>query len=151
LALESIGAALKPSARAILRFVSKGRRKSLEDVIEDVRRRPRWAEQFAGFRKPYIHFTPEDYRALAEGCGFRVLELRVKDKAWDFKSREGFLAFARATFVEWTRCLPESEWEAFIVEVLEEYRAAVSENDEDANTFKFYQMEVVLVRASAAE
>jgi trans-aconitate 2-methyltransferase len=148
LALQSIGAALKPGARAILRFVPKGERKCLEDVIEDVRKRAQWADSFVSFRKPHLHFTPEDYRALAEGCGFRVLGLRVQDKAWDFKTREGFLAFAHATFVEWTRCLPESQWNAFIVEVLDQYQATVSESDTDAHTFKFYQMEVVLAAAS---
>jgi len=147
LALQSIGAALKPGARAILRFVSRGRRKCLEDVIEDVRQRPRWADSFPGFRRPYLHFAPEEYRALAEDCGLRVVDLRVQDKAWDFKSREGFCAFARATFVEWTRCLPQSQWEAFIVEVLDDYRAVAAESPEDANTFKFYQMEIVLAPA----
>jgi trans-aconitate 2-methyltransferase len=148
LALQSIRAALKPDARAILRFVSQGRRKCLEDVIEEVRQRPQWADYFPGFRKPYVHFTPEEYRALADGCGFRVLELRVQDKAWDFKSREGFLAFGRATFVEWTRCLPEGKWEAFIVEVLDDYRAVAADSPADVNTFKFYQMEIVLAPAA---
>jgi trans-aconitate 2-methyltransferase len=148
LALESIGAALKPGGRAILRFVSEGQRKCLEDVIEEVRQRAHWAEHFVGFRKPYAHFTPEEYRALAESCGLRVLGLRVQDKAWDFKSRDGFLAFARATFVEWTRCLPESQWQAFIVEVLDDYRAVAAESPTDANTFKFYQMEIVLAPAA---
>jgi trans-aconitate 2-methyltransferase len=148
-ALQAIGAALKPGARAILRFVSQGERKCLEDVIEEVRQRGRWADYFPGFRRPYIHFTPEEYRSLAEGCGFRVLALRVQDKAWDFETREGFLAFAHATFVEWTRCLPESECQAFIVEVLDQYRAVASESPQDANTFKFYQMEIVFVPADA--
>ena len=133
-----------------MRFVPEGERKSLEDVIEDVRKRTRWAGHFVEFRRPYIHFTPEDYRSLAEGCGFRVLGLGVHDKAWDFKTRERFLAFAHATFVEWTRCLPKSEWDAFIVEVLDEYQATVSESNADAHTFKFYQMEVVLEAADAA-
>jgi trans-aconitate methyltransferase len=146
-ALRSIRAALLPEGRALLRLVPQGRRKCLEDVIEDVRHRARWADYFPAFQKPYIHFTPEEYRALAESCGFRVLRLRVEDKSWDFKTREAFVAFGRATFVEWTRCLPESEWPAFITEVLDLYQAAAADSPREANTFEFYQMEVLLTPA----
>src|SRR5262245_6859953 len=40
-ALDSIRAALKSAGRALLRFVPAGPRESLEDVIEEVRHRPR--------------------------------------------------------------------------------------------------------------
>jgi trans-aconitate methyltransferase len=143
-ALGSIRAALRPGGRALLRLVPQGRRKCLEDVIEDVRRQPRWADYFRGLQEPYVHFTPEEYRALAERCGFRVVELRVEDRAWDFKTREAFVAFGRATFVEWTRYLPEREWQAFITEVLDRYQAVAADSPQEAHTFKFYQMEVVL-------
>jgi trans-aconitate methyltransferase len=146
-ALGSIRAAVKPGGRVLLRLVPKGRRKCLEDVIEDVRQRARWADYFPGFQRPYVHFTPEEYRALAEHYGFRVLRLRVEDKAWDFKTREAFVAFGRATFVEWTRCLPESEWQAFVTDVLDRYQSVAADSPQEVDTFKFYQMEVVLTPA----
>jgi trans-aconitate 2-methyltransferase len=147
-ALASIRAALKSGGRALLRFVPNGSRKSLEDVIEEVRVRERWAEHFAGFRKPYVHFSPEEYRGLAEQAELRVTRLQTDDKAWDFKSREGFVAFARATFVNWTERLPESDWDAFITEVLDAYQEVAADNPSEANTFKFYQMEVELGAAN---
>jgi trans-aconitate 2-methyltransferase len=146
-ALGSIRAAVKAGGRVLLRLVPKGRRKCLEDVIEDVRHRARWADYFPGFQRPYVHCTPEEYRALAERHGFRVLRLRVEDKAWDFKTREAFVAFGRATFVEWTRCLPESEWQAFVTDVLDRYQPVAADTPQEVNTFKFYQMEVVLTPA----
>jgi trans-aconitate methyltransferase len=149
-ALASIHAALRPGGRALLRLVPAGQRKCLEDVIEDVRQQARWADYFLGFQRPYAHFAPEAYRSLAQSCGFRVLRLRVEDKAWDFKTREAFAAFARATFVEWTRCLPQSEWDAFISEVLDLYQTVAADSHQEANTFKFYQMEVVLTPAPHA-
>jgi trans-aconitate 2-methyltransferase len=144
-ALASIRAALKATGRALLRTVPQGQRKCLEDVIEDVRQRPRWANNFAGFRTPFKHFTPDEYRALAADSGLRVLGLRVQDKAWDFKTREAFFAFARATFVQWTRYLRESEWQAFIAVVLDLYQTVAADRASEANTFKFYQMEVELL------
>lgn len=143
-ALRSICTVLKPNGRAVLRFVPEGPRKSLEDVIELVRKEARWADHFSGFQKPYAHFTADEYRALAENSGFHVLQLRVEDKAWDFKTREGFSAFARATFVEWTRWLPERQWTDFIDNVLDQYQLVAVENPSERNTFKFYQMEVVV-------
>lgn len=143
-ALASIRAALKPDGRALLRFVPNGPRESLEDVIEAVRKRERWAEHFAGFRKPYVHFSPEEYRGLAEQAELLVTRLQVDDKAWDFKSREGFVAFARATFVNWTERLPQQNWDAFIIEVLDAYQAVAADHPSEANTFKFYQMGVEL-------
>jgi trans-aconitate methyltransferase len=143
-ALASIRAAVKPGGRVVLRLVPEGPRPCLEDVIEEVRRRPPWSGYFPGFRKPYVHFTPEEYRALAERSGFRVVGLRVEDKAWDFKTREAFVAFGLATFVEWTRRLPESQWQTFIADVLDRYRSVAADSPQEANTFKFYQMEITL-------
>jgi trans-aconitate methyltransferase len=148
-ALGSIRAALKPTGRALLRMVPAGQRESLEDVIEEVRQRPRWATYFALFQKPYVHFMPEEYRTLAERAGLRVTRLHVDDKTWDFETREAFVAFARATFVEWTQRLPETEWDAFITDVLDSYHSVAATGPQDANRFKFYQMEVELVPAAA--
>jgi len=47
---------------------------------------------------------------------------------------------------EWTRCLPDPEKPAFIEDVLDRYREAVADAPGDENTFKFYQMDVVLAR-----
>lgn len=143
-ALRSIREALKPGGGALLRFVPEGPRKCLEDVIEDARRDERWARHFAGFRKPYAHFSTEEYRALAAASGLQVVEIDVEDKAWDFGTRDAFTAFAQATFVEWTQHLPEEERAPFIAQVLDAYRAVASESPEEANTFKFYQMNVRL-------
>lgn len=143
-ALRAIHQALKPRGRAFLRFVPQGARPSLEDVIEEVRSEPRWASAFTGFRRPYIHLTPEEYRDLAEAAGFRVERITVVDKAWDFGTREGFVAFCHATFVEWTRFLPESVRLDFIHEVLNRYVGAAQLRTGEENTFKFYQMEVAL-------
>jgi trans-aconitate 2-methyltransferase len=143
-ALQSIRTALVDAGQALLRFVPEGRRQCLEDVIEDVRRSARWAGYFRGFQKPYAHFSPDEYQALASQSGFRVLRTSFEDRTWDFQTREAFVAFARATFVEWTRHLPESDWTAFITEVLDRYRTVAADSPEETNTFKFYQLEVVL-------
>lgn len=146
-ALRSIHAALKPAGRAQLRLVSDGPRKSLEDVIEEIRGEPRWAPHFQGFRKPYAHFSPDEYRTMAELAGFQALQLRVEDKFWDFQTREAFFAFCRATFAEWTQHIPEQDWPAFISEVLDRYQSVAAQSPQERNTFKFYQMEVDLTSA----
>jgi trans-aconitate methyltransferase len=143
-ALRSIHAALKSEGRAVLRLVPAGERKSLEDVIEDVRRSAKWSAPFQGFHKPYLHLTPDQYVALAERSGFRILRLSTEERAWDFKTREAFLAYCQVTLVEWTRLLPEPERPAFIGEVLDRYRSVAADRPGEENTFKFYQMDVLL-------
>jgi trans-aconitate methyltransferase len=146
-ALRAIATALKPGGRTLLQFVPAGARKCIEDVIEDTRRSARWASYFTGFHQPYVHFTPEEYRALAERNGLRVIRIQTEEKAWDFRTRAAFFAWCHATFAEWTRCLPEAEWAAFINDVLDRYRAVAADKPGEENTFKFYQMEVVLTPA----
>jgi trans-aconitate methyltransferase len=143
-ALRSIRTALVDAGQGVLRFVPAGGRRCLEDIIEDVRHSARWADSFTGVQKPYAHFSPQEYRDLATRNGFRVLRMGLEDRAWDFQTREAFVAFARATFVAWTRHLPESDCPAFITEVLDRYRTVAACSPPEANTFKFYQLEVVL-------
>ncbi|HEY2157348.1 MAG TPA: methyltransferase domain-containing protein [Isosphaeraceae bacterium] len=143
-ALRSIRNSLRTGGRAHLRFVPEGRRRSLEDVLEDVRELPAWSGHFSGFRRPFSHPTAEEYRALAEEAGFVVDRLRVEDEAWDFGGRDAFVAFGRATFVEWTSRLPEPIRERFIAAVLDRYRSLAADGPRESNVFKFYQMDVTL-------
>jgi trans-aconitate 2-methyltransferase len=141
-ALRSIRGALRPGGRALVRFVPAGPRPSLEDVIDEVRRSPRWDVHFRGFRRPDVHASPEEYRSMAERNGFVVDEIGVEDEAWDFGTAESFAGWCRANFVAWTGRLTADESEAFIADVLGRYRSEVASGPEEANTFKFYQMNV---------
>jgi trans-aconitate 2-methyltransferase len=139
-ALRSIRSAMKSDGVAQLRLVPAGKRKSLENVIEETRRSSRWAGYFQTFRDPYLHLTPEEYAALAERAGLHARRVHTEDKAWDFGSRSAFLAFGSVTFVEWTQFIPEGERLDFVSDVLDRYRIVACEE----NTFKFYQMDVTL-------
>jgi trans-aconitate 2-methyltransferase len=145
LALQSIHRALKPSARAILRFVAKGDRQSIEATIEELRELSEWKSYFQEFKPPFFHLAPEEYRRLAADQGLEVVSQILEAKAWDFKTREAFLAYCQTTLVAWTQYLPEERKQAFIVEVLDRYRAIAADNPNEDNTFKFYQLSVELV------
>ena len=137
LALDSIRAAIKPSGIAQLRMVPQGERTSLEDVIEETRLSPRWAQYFEGFHNPYLHLTPEQYGALARHHGFKVPGTHASDKSWDFQSRAAFTAFASVTFVEASRL-------DFIKDVLDRYQKIACTQPGEENFFRFYQMDVTL-------
>jgi trans-aconitate 2-methyltransferase len=107
-ALRSIHSAMKSDGVAQLRLVPKGKRKSLENVIEETRLSSSWFRYFQGFNDPYLHLTPEQYGALAERNGLHVCRIHTEAKAWDFKSRSAFLAFGSVTFIEWTKGSPSS-------------------------------------------
>lgn len=142
--LRSLRNTLRPRGQAHLRFVPSGPRSSLEDVLEQVAHRPRWATAFTGTNPPYVHPEPTEYARLAEAAGFKVLSMDRTDHCWDFETDAAFEAFARVTFVEWTRRLPESDHLAFIREVLESYRPVSRERPGDDHCFRFYQLDAVL-------
>ena len=100
----------------------------------------------ASWRPDLIVHEPAELSSyiVAERNGIRVDGIRVRDEAWDFRTREAFAAFCRATFAAWTSRLPEDRWDQFIAEVLDRYRSVAAGNPEEANTFKFYQMDVAL-------
>jgi trans-aconitate 2-methyltransferase len=143
-ALLSIRGALNSNGRAQLRLVPTGERKSLENVIEETRLSSRWARYYHDFTDPYLHLTPEQYRALAEENGFRVERIHTEAKAWDFQSHSAFVAFGSVTFVEWSQFLPESERLAFVNDILDRYRGVAADGPGEENTFKFYQMDITL-------
>jgi len=144
LALQSIRAAIKPDGRAQLRLVPKGQRKSLENIIEETRLSPRWSGHFNSFHDPYLHLTPQEYGALAEQNGFRLLRTHTAAKAWDFQSRAAFLAFGSVTFVEWTQHLPEAGRLDFVKDVLDRYQPVACDSPGEENFFRFYQMDIML-------
>jgi trans-aconitate 2-methyltransferase len=143
-ALRSIHSALISGGRAQLRLVAAGARKSLENVVEEARRTSKWSAYFRDFHDPYLHLTSDEYAAMAERNGFRVLRVNTRDHAWDFGSRAAFSAFCSVGCVEWTRRLPEAERPEFINDVLDRYRAVAADGSEEENTFKFYQMDISL-------
>ena len=143
--LSSIHGALISGGRAQFRLVAAGARKSLENVVEETRQTPKWSAYFRDFHDPYLHLTSDDYAAVAERNGFRVLRANTGDYAWDFGSRGAFAAFSAVGCVEWTRRLPEAERPEFINEVLDRYRAVAADGSGEENTFKFYQMDISLL------
>jgi len=144
-ALRSIHFALISGGKAQLRFVPAGTRKSLENIVEETRRTSRWSAYFQDFHDPYLHLTPEEYAAMAECNGFRVLRVSSKDHAWDFGSRVAFSAFCAVGCVAWTGRLPEAERADFINDVLDRYQLIAADCSGEENTFKFYQMDISLL------
>jgi len=145
-ALRSIRSALKPGGRARLRLVPAGPRRSLEDIIEDTTRLPRWAPAFRGSSPPYRHLEPDEYAARSVRAGLVVESVERVDHCWNFGSTEAFRSFAEVTFVEWTRRLPECEQPGFIDDALDAYRRVACGGPGEEHCFKFYQMDVALRR-----
>ena len=144
-ALSSIRSALIPGGKAQLRLVPAGARQSLENVVEETRQSSKWNAYFQDFQDPYLHLTPEQYAAMAERNGFRVLHVSMKDQTWDFGSRAAFSAFCAVGCVAWTDRLPAAERADFVNDVLDRYRAVAADGSEEGHTFKFYQMDISLL------
>ena len=147
-ALSSIRSTVISGGEAQLRLVSKGARKSLEDVTEETRRTSKWKAYFQDFEDPYLHLTPEEYSAIAESSGFRLLRLSTKDHAWDFGSRTAFSGFCAVGCVAWTSRLSVTQRMDFINDVLDRYQEVAGDHSGEENTFNFYQMDISLLAIS---
>lgn len=148
-ALRGIRRALKAGGRAQLRLVTKSELTSLEEVAEQVRAEPAWAPHFTHFSDPYLRLDAEAYRALAEGCGLRVLSLDAQAKCWDFGSEEAFFGFCHAGFGAWTRALPEAQQRSFVEQVMRRYLGLIADRFGECWTFHFMQTDIVLMPATA--
>jgi trans-aconitate 2-methyltransferase len=144
-ALRSIRSTLKIGGKAQLRLVPVGPRKSLETVVEETRRNPRWSRYFSGFSDPYLRMTAKEYAALAQGCGFRVVNVSTRDVSWDFESRTAFAAFSGVGCVAWTSQLPAAERSDFIDDVLDRYPKEAGNDRGEEYVFRFYQMDISLL------
>jgi trans-aconitate 2-methyltransferase len=141
--LRSMRLALKPGGRAQLRLVTAGERKSLESVVEDVRKSPRWSAHFRDFEDPYLRLTADSYAAEAEKNGLGVIRVHTSAKTWDFKSQSAFFNFSFVGLVAWTKRLPEAERPDFVNDVLDHYRPLADPAGE-GSIFKFYQTDLTL-------
>lgn len=150
-ALRSLHEALRQGSWAQIRLVPKAERKSLEDVLEETARSPRWAKYFQGRADPYLHLTAEEYCSVAERCGFEIQRVHVSDKVWDFESRDNFFRFGEVTFVAWTDPVPAEERPEFIEDVLDRYREVACSAPGEENLFRFYQMDLRLVVRAVEE
>jgi trans-aconitate 2-methyltransferase len=143
-ALASIHKSLRTGGTAHLRLVPMGTRKSIETVLEETRTSPAWSKYFTEFQDPYLRLTTDEYCLLAENSGFRVESVQTESKAWDFETRDAFFRFSSVTMIEWTKLLPERLRPTFITDVLDRYEAVAADKPGEENTFKFYQMTIVL-------
>lgn len=145
--LRSIHSALVTRSRAQFRLVTAGARQSLESVVEETRNALEWKSYFKNFQDPYLRLTPDEYVAVAERNGFRVLHVNTQDHSWDFGSRAAFAGFSAVGLVAWTNRLPAAERQKFIDDVLNRYQLIVAARAGEENTFKFYQTDVAMTKS----
>ena len=144
-ALRSIRSALVPSGKTQFRLVTAGARQSLESVVEETRTALEWKAYFKNFQDPYLRLTPDEYVAVAERNGFRVLRVNTQDHSWDFGSQAAFAGFCAVGLVAWTDRLPAAERQKFLDDVLDRYQSVAVARAGEENTFKFYQTDIGLL------
>ena len=136
-AYRHIAAALRPDGRAVVQYVCRGSRPSVERVAMEVTRDRRWAAAFADFAPPFVHIEPGDLAAISR---MRVTEQSVVDREWDFGSREEFAKWCTVGFSAWTSRLSTEDVRAFVDDVVERYEAVVG----CPGMFRFLQLRAEL-------
>lgn len=139
-ALERIHAALRPESRALLVFVCGGERPSIEDVIMELTRQPRWRGHFDDFEAPFVHVDQDEYAQAAAKCGFKIKYFTVSDVPWEFSNRRAFQDWCTAGTAAWTSRLPQADRSEFVSDVISAY-SEISGSD---SLFRFLQCRVAL-------
>ncbi|MBN9415472.1 hypothetical protein ABS71_10275 [bacterium SCN 62-11] len=129
---ETLAMHLKPKGQAHVRLVGAGPEKSIEEVMEGVRKLPQWQPFFVGYAQPFCHPTLEQARQWAAGSGLELVEHRLDQKHWDFGSREAFEHWGQTTMVNWSGEVPEERRPEFVHDVLNHYSSET--------VFTFYQL-----------
>ena len=136
-AYRHIAAALRPDGRAVVQYVCRGSRPSVEQVAMEVTRDRRWAAAFTDFAPPFVHIEPDDLAAISR---MRVTEQSVVDREWDFGSREEFAKWCTVGFSAWTSRLSTEDVRAFVDDVVKRYEAVVGR----PGMFRFLQLRAEL-------
>lgn len=128
----TLAACLKPKGQAHVRLVGAGPEKSIEDVMEEVRKLPRWSSHFEGYQQPFCHPTLEQVREWAASAGLEVVEHHLDQKHWDFGSRQAFERWGDTTMVNWSGQVPAEQRPEFVRDVIDHYSSP--------QVFTFYQL-----------
>ena len=139
-ALTGIAKALRPGGRALIQMVCGSARPSIESTATQVAASPRWAPYFVGFSPPFVHPDPAAFRELADRSGLRVDSVTVRDREWDFESKEQFTAWCTVGCTAWTDRVPESERAAFVDDMVHAYQLVAG----GPGLFRFMQLRAEL-------
>ncbi len=139
-ALAQIAAVLRPDSRAVIQMVCAGARPSIESTAMRVALSDRWAAHFGDFAAPFHHVDPADFAQLADDCGLRVHTLTVRDREWDFQSRQQFTEWCSVGSTAWTDHLGEADRPAFVDDLVAAYEPIAGR----PGLFRFMQMRAEL-------
>jgi trans-aconitate 2-methyltransferase len=143
-AFARIHAALRPGAWALLQFVGRSARPSLEATAMRVCAAPEWSASFGEFAAPFVHPHPDDVARWIQAAGLEVISSTVDDLRWDFPSGEDFQRWVGAGFGDWAARIPGREAD-FVADVVARY-ADVTGSD---RTVLFTQLRIRLQRPAA--
>jgi len=139
-ALTGIAEALRPGGRALIQMVCGSARPSIESTAMQVARSQRWERYFTGFGTPFVHPDPDAFSELATASGLHIDSVTVRDREWDFGSREQFSAWCTVGCTAWTDQIAEPERAAFIDDAVSAYEPVAGR----PGLFRFMQLRAEL-------
>lgn len=141
-ALRALATAVRPSGSVVVQVVCAGPRPSLEQVIVEVCRDPRWGPYFEDFPAPFVHVDPERYPELAASAGLTVDVMAVDDLTWDFGSRDAFVRWCTVGSADWIARLPAGDVDVWVADVVDRYEELVGR----PGVFRFLQLHAEIRR-----
>lgn len=119
--LQGASQALKRGGRLIISCGGFGNAADILEVFSELGRNEKWKDYFGEFRNPYFFYRDRDYIPWLSESGFRVQRLELVPKDMTHQGKEGLAGWIRTTGMPFTECVPDSEREDFIANVVDRY------------------------------
>lgn len=128
--LQGIARALVPGGCCLLQMGGRGNAQTILETITSGPCFERWGHYFADMPLPYGWYGPDDYIPWLKEAGLTPLRVELLPRDMTQPSAEGLAGWVhglagwvRTTWMPYTQCVPESEREHFVADIVDTYLA----------------------------
>ncbi len=119
--LAGIYKALVPNGRCFLRFGGHGTLDAFQPIIDSLITSPFWAPFFESYENGWWFYDDQTYEQWVTQAGLKPISILLQPSHMTYQTRDEFAAWVRTTWHPYLNCLPQSKWERFIWEFIDQY------------------------------
>ncbi|HVN54519.1 MAG TPA: methyltransferase domain-containing protein [Anaerolineaceae bacterium] len=144
--LAGIQRSLKPGGKILLQMGGRGNAAEIIACVDRLIQLPEWAGYFGDFVSPYGFHSPEDYTVWLREAGLEPVRVELIPKDMVHPDHDTLAGWIRTTWMPYTLRVPAGQRDAFIEQIIAEYRAGHPADADGALTVKMARLEVEAIR-----
>ena len=140
--LRGVHKCLKNGGNLLFQMGGKGNAKDIVDIVEELRREPKWARFFEGFIFPYGFYEPKQYTKWLREAHLEPLSVKLLPKELKVSGAAGLSGWVRTTWMPYTQRLPAENREEFVKAIVNRYLAKDEAGKEGMVVLQMVRLEV---------